>query len=1049
MPKRGRFRRVFLVLLLIVLNIAVRGEQVMRKYIPEAITRLFRRHEKRQPHARTHRRLLRCECLEQRQMLSAGAVITNGTVELGVNDTGTLIYGGESPDGIGLKYLPSGREALAWVPWALCEGWGVADANNTTVDGWSDTAYGSYNLSTPTFTHTNSTATSVVSVLGALQVTHTFVPSPVTSDLYQIDVQIKNISQTAIGDLRYRRVMDWDVDPTIKFECVSVFGTSSALLYDNNNGFAQPDPLIHFDPIPQFPDDVGEFISMCYDTYHGYHDIGSLFDFHFGSLAAGDTCAFTLFYGAAGSKADAQAALAAVGSEVSSIAWSVDDPVNGTPSTFAFGFSAERRGVPLYWAGDTTTWNPGDTTAHWHEGAPDGQMTTWTSGSTAVFAGTAQTITLTGSTKVGSIVFDTSGYDITGGTLYADPYGTPIVVQTGTDSISSHIADSMPGSVASSIVKSGAGTLILDASYNTYSAGTEIEAGDLEFASSALPSTGLITINTQGALVATGPYTSAQAWLSSGTIVNTSTGALALAGNEGNINLGTSPGYANLSLGAFGSVVYTGHITPGGDTYHLGGGGGTLDVRGTDALTDYYTGQTLAVQGPGTVIISGSNDLSGDATVSSGTLQFGDGTYDGSVAGNIAVNLGANLVFNDSSETYAGVISGQGNVTVGGTLILTNDYDVTGQTTISSYGTLQIGDGCNYYGNNSGTALYGEIEISSYGTLCFDTGYGFAVSYAGHISGYGQIISSECCLSFESTATVDCGITIMLANNAALYVNDESSAGAMITIDSGCYVYANVPSGAAKELSIDGNSQGLLEKSGAGTLGFCCPGASDSYFNIQVDQGTLLVDWGPLYGNVQNNGSIIFDFDGGPYFDGSHACYGTVFGSGDLVKEGDGVLFISSLNYAGTLSIEEGYLWIANANCSGNISIAAGCSLVEFGGTASISGAIGGEGSVIVGNTDLGGGYLTLSGANGYTGGTTVAAGTLELASDGNLDLGSTVYVDAGATFLVSDGSIYDYHVVGHIEGSGVLDVRVGYLAANGWDTTLTILQLPYHLIHV
>lgn len=57
---------------------------------------------------------------------------------------------------------------------------------------------------------------------------------------------IQNISDDPV-DLRYRRVLDWDVDPTPfeEFVTIDTFGsqTAPALAFSSNDGFASPDPL--------------------------------------------------------------------------------------------------------------------------------------------------------------------------------------------------------------------------------------------------------------------------------------------------------------------------------------------------------------------------------------------------------------------------------------------------------------------------------------------------------------------------------------------------------------------------------------------------------------------------------------------------------------------------------------------------------------------------------------------------------------------------------------------------------------------------------------
>ena len=62
------------------------------------------------------------------------------------------------------------------------------------------------------------------------------------------------------------------------------------------------------------------------------------------------------------------------------------------------------------------------------------------------------------------------------------------------------------------------------------------------------------------------------------------------------------------------------------------------------------------------VILTASNAYTGASTISSGTLQLGDGTtgHDGSISGASIVN-NATLAYNlFGSQTYTGVISGGG-----------------------------------------------------------------------------------------------------------------------------------------------------------------------------------------------------------------------------------------------------------------------------------------------------------------------------------------------------------------------------------------------------
>ncbi|OWW19204.1 PEP-CTERM sorting domain-containing protein [Noviherbaspirillum denitrificans] len=274
----------------------------------------------------------------------AAAVITNGTVTLGVNDLGQLNVPGPASAGgtpyVGLRYNATGFESTA--PGCLCEGWGVGLVSSG-MSGYANEAMGTAGLTLVSFASTATTATSVTRVGSALEITHFYHPST-SSNLYQVDVSIKNISGSAIaaGDLVYRRVMEWDVEPTPFDEFVTISGVPAALglAAGNNirgtgdNGFASANPL----------SGESKTISCAADsnfTDCGPNDHGALFDFVFEALTDGATRVFTTFYGAAGNESDAIAALGSVGAGLYSLGQTRTDPVGGTPTTFIFGFGSD------------------------------------------------------------------------------------------------------------------------------------------------------------------------------------------------------------------------------------------------------------------------------------------------------------------------------------------------------------------------------------------------------------------------------------------------------------------------------------------------------------------------------------------------------------------------------------------------------------------------------------------------------------------------------------------------------------------------------------
>lgn len=286
--------------------------------------------------------------------------ITNGTILLAVNPTGELntsdgTGSAAGPGDAGLEYVPTGNDSTS--PGCLCEGWGVAIPATGQWGGADlDTeGAGGTNLVLESFESTSSTATSVVLVVDEsdvplLRVRHEYLPSPVTPNLYQVNVTIENLTGAPIATLQYRRVMDWDIEPTAFDEFVTIEGgTASALYYSSDDGFASPNPLTG----PSSINFEGEAVD------NGPEDHGALFDFAFGPIGVGGAVSFVIFYGGAASEAEAVAALAAVGAEAYSFGQTSTDPVTGTPNTFIFAFG-NIGGAPVFEPpGETPAGQPG------------------------------------------------------------------------------------------------------------------------------------------------------------------------------------------------------------------------------------------------------------------------------------------------------------------------------------------------------------------------------------------------------------------------------------------------------------------------------------------------------------------------------------------------------------------------------------------------------------------------------------------------------------------------------------------------------------------
>ena len=172
------------------------------------------------------------------------------------------------------------------------------------------------------------------------------------------------------------------------------------------------------------------------------------------------------------------------------------------------------------------------------------------------------------------------------------------------------------------------------------------------------------------------------------------------------------------------------------DGYSLAGGAVTLSgASAADNAITVGSGATTTVSaplagsagitkaGPGRLVLAGTSSYSGGTTVAGGTLQVGDGTA-GSIAGNVDVQTGGTLAFNaGSSASFAGAISGVGQVlkqgagdlalsgassNSGGTRIEAGSITASGATALGS-GTVTAVDGALYA--SGGVSISNTITV--------------------------------------------------------------------------------------------------------------------------------------------------------------------------------------------------------------------------------------------------------------------------------------------------------------------------------------------------
>lgn len=283
----------------------------------------------------------------------ASAVLRNpaDTVALGLNDNGSLnvttgsITDNASATGIAFKFT-DGTWQDATAPGCYCEGWGISV--NGTVSGHANVEINGTagtNLTFGALTGvTGSTAISTVSLtsLPGLTVTHQVLPATAAPGaLFRMHVTITNGTSSDVANVKYVRVMDWDVPPTEFDELVTIRGvaTTSLLEESHDDGFHTSDPLA-----ASSSDYLPGTLNVDFADV-GPEDHGAYFRFNLGTIAAGASRSFDIYYGATSSEASALSAIGAEGIELYSLGQS-DGNVGGTPATYIFGFKGVG-GVPI------------------------------------------------------------------------------------------------------------------------------------------------------------------------------------------------------------------------------------------------------------------------------------------------------------------------------------------------------------------------------------------------------------------------------------------------------------------------------------------------------------------------------------------------------------------------------------------------------------------------------------------------------------------------------------------------------------------------------
>ncbi|UYV16018.1 autotransporter-associated beta strand repeat-containing protein [Porphyrobacter sp. ULC335] len=645
--------------------------------------------------------------------------------------------------------------------------------------------------------------------------------------------------------------------------------------------------------------------------------------------------------------------------------------------------------------------------------------------------------------------FELNGFDSTIGSLAGG--GTVLLgsamLTTGTDNTDSTFGGVISGSGALTKVGTGVSTL---SGLNTYTGLTTISAGTLSVASTG----GIVgavqnnaTFNNDGSVGGILMNNAGASATNSGTITGrvinngtfTSTGTL----NGGLLNSGTSQlgGAVNGDIDNSGTITLTGISTgintvaqTGTGVFNLAGfnttigtlsglgavnlGSATLTTGGSNTLTNFggviSGGGGLTKVGTGLINLTGVNTYTGLTTVSAGSIGLDVGAMiAGPVLNNATfINAGTvgGLVTNNGSLTSAGTINGglinnagataelagtvNGGVSNSGAITLFGNLAASGAFNQTATGSFNLAGFAASLGSLAGS---GTVSLGS-GQLTVG-GLNTSTNFSGVISGSGPLIKLGTGTftltgvnTYTGTTFVDAGTLVLAAGgelegsvrNAATFNNAGTVRG----------VLANVATGTATN---SGTIGGGVNNAGTFT--------STGTINTGLENSGIAQISGALNGFVTNSGTI------------------TLTGSTTGIT-------IFDQSAAGTFNLAGFNTTLGALTGAGSVNL--GSARLTTGGlnlNTLLSGVIGGTGSL----EKVGTGRFTLTGANSYSGGTTITGGALQLGDGGTT--GSIVGPIVNNSMLIVNRSDANT-LAGNISGTGMFaQVGTGITTLTGTNT--------------
>ena len=644
---------------------------------------------------------------------------------------------------------------------------------------------------------------------------------------------------------------------------------------------------------------------------------------------------------------------------------------------------------------------------------------------TAQAAATIHSLNLgANSLALGAVAFQTDGILQSGGAASAISGGTSLSSATASGElvVRSNLATDALGistpivdnATATALTLSGAGKLTLSAS-NTYTGTTTINSGSLQLSgsvgtlstSSAIVNNGNFTINRSNA-VAQGTDFSAAAITGTGSLTQAGSGTLTLSG--GNTYAGTTTITAgSLKLGS--SAALPGNA--------LAVNAGTLDLAGCSAAT-------TSLSGSGVISNSTGTDSTFSINLGNSVANAFNGTITTPSAGKLNIILNASAGGSSSNVSFNSANTFKGAITVNGTGSTSGSNGLLGVPNgagdASNVITLTNGGGLTSLYNPTatggwssfnGTVLANPIILSGTVGGVIRQGFTNLITLNGIISGTALTktdsgaltLSGASSNTYTGTTTVTGGNLILSKTGGATAIPGNLAIGG--AGNNNVYVWgtANNQLGGANTVVSSVNATGINA--------FNLLGLTQTVAGLNSPGGGLMVDNSSAAGSSALTGTVILTGTGS-YLDAGWI-WDNWSGTGSTGKValtvnmgGGGVQILSggNITYTGATTVNAGTLMLSDTTAFA--SAITNSSTVAFnaasGFTLGASVPLAGAGTY----NKIGAGTLTLSGANTYTGTTTLSAGTLALGSGGAI--GSTGNIGfSGGTLQFSASNTTDY----------------------------------------